>query len=106
MTIMRKTLLLFCICIPFLAATQTITTKYEQSHFLESPTHQEAIKWWKMMDAKFPQIKMLTMGPSDAGFPLNLLIVSADADVNIASLQKKNRRIILVNNGIHPGEPD
>lgn len=103
---MRKTLLLFCICLPFLASSQTITTKYEQSHFLETPTYQEAIAWWKMMDAKFPQIKMLTMGPSDAGFPLNLVIVSADADVNIASLQKKDRRIILINNGIHPGEPD
>jgi hypothetical protein len=103
---MRKTLLLFSICIPFLASSQTIPTKYEQSHFLESPAYQEAIDWWKMMDARFPQIKMLTMGPSDAGFPLHLVIVSADADVNIASLQKKNRRIILINNGIHPGEPD
>jgi hypothetical protein len=104
--IMRKLLLLFCLSVPFFASSQTITTKYEQSHFLDRPTYQEAIDWWKMMDAKFPQIKMLTMGPSDAGFPLHLIIVSADNDVNIASLQKKDKRIILVNNGIHPGEPD
>lgn len=46
------------------------------------------------------------MGPTDAGYPLHLVIVSSDNDVDIASLRKKNKRIILINNGIHPGEPD
>ncbi|WP_315817455.1 M14 family metallopeptidase [Paraflavitalea speifideaquila] len=103
---MRRILLFICACTPLLLFAQTIPTKYEQSHFLETPTYQEAIAWWKMMDTRFPQIKMLTMGPSDAGFPLNLVIVSADKDVDIASLKKKDKRFILINNGIHPGEPD
>jgi len=46
------------------------------------------------------------MGPSDAGFPLHLVTVSNDGDFDMASLHRKNKRIILVNNGIHPGEPD
>lgn len=46
------------------------------------------------------------MGMTDAGFPLHLVVVSADKDFNFASLRKKNKRIILINNGIHPGEPD
>ena len=46
------------------------------------------------------------MGMSDAGFPLHLVIVSPDKDFNFESLRKKNKRIILINNGIHPGEPD
>ena len=29
-----------------------------------------------------------------------------DKDFDLASLRKKNKRIILINNGIHPGEPD
>lgn len=103
---MRTILLCFCAFIPFLLTAQTISTKYEQSNYQETPTYQEAIAWWKMMDERFPQIKMLTMGPTDAGFPLHLVIVSADKDVDIASLKKKDRRFILVNNGIHPGEPD
>lgn len=46
------------------------------------------------------------MGPTDAGFPLHLVVVSNDADFDMASLRRKNKRIILINNGIHPGEPD
>jgi len=46
------------------------------------------------------------MGMSDAGFPLHLIIVSSDKDFNFESLHKKNKRVILINNGIHPGEPD
>lgn len=103
---MRRFLLFFCAFIPSLIFAQTIPTKYEQSNFQETPTYQEAIAWWKMMDQRFPQIKMLTMGPTDAGFPLHLIIVSADKDVDIASLKKKDKRFILINNGIHPGEPD
>lgn len=49
---------------------------------------------------------MLTMGMTDAGYPLHLVIVSTDKDFNLESLKKKNKRIILINNGIHPGEPD
>jgi hypothetical protein len=103
---MRKLLLLVSVFTPALIFAQTISTRFEQSHYRETPTYQEAIGWWTMMDARFPQIKMLTMGPTDAGFPLHLVIVSADKDVDIASLKKKDRRFILVNNGIHPGEPD
>ncbi|WP_276481841.1 M14 family metallopeptidase [Paraflavitalea pollutisoli] len=103
---MRNVLLILLALFPALLPAQTITTRYEQSNHLETPTYEEAISWWKMMDTRFANIKMLTMGPTDAGYPLHLVIVSADKDVDIASLKKKDRRVILINNGIHPGEPD
>lgn len=87
-------------------SAQTITTRYEETNTQETPTYQEIIAWWKMMDEKFPTIHMRTMGPTDAGFPLHLVTVSNDRDFDFASLRKKNKRIILINNGIHPGEPD
>ena len=59
-----------------------------------------------MMDQRFASVKMLKMGPSDAGFPLHLVLVSNDGDFDMNSLHRKNKRIILINNGIHPGEPD
>jgi len=58
------------------------------------------------MDAASPYIKMMPMGITDAGYPLHLILVSADKDFDIASIKKKNKCIILINNGIHPGEPD
>lgn len=86
--------------------SQTITTRFEQTLGQETPTYFEIIEWWKALDKRYPEVKMLTMGPTDAGFPLHLVIVSKDKDTDIASLRKKNKRIILINNGIHPGEPD
>jgi len=86
--------------------SQTMTTKFEQTHGQQTPTYYEIIDWWKKIDAQSPNVKLLTMGMTDAGLPLHLAVVSNDNDFNFESLRKKNRRIILINNGIHPGEPD
>lgn len=102
---MRK-LLLIVILLPLSAFSQSIPTKFEQTQARETPAYSEIISWWKMMDNRFPIVKMQTMGPTDAGFPLHLVVVSNDGDFDMNSLHRKNRRIILINNGIHPGEPD
>ncbi|MCS3801974.1 M14 family metallopeptidase [Niastella sp. OAS944] len=98
--------ILLLVLFPLSLFSQSISTKFEQTQGKETPTYQEIITWWKMMDARFATIKMQTMGPSDAGFPLHLVVVSNDGDFDMASLRRKNKRIILINNGIHPGEPD
>lgn len=89
---------------PLLA--QTFATRYELTQGKETATYQECIDYYKKLDKQYPQISMLTFGNTDSGFPLNLVIYSADKDFNFTSLHKKNKRVILVNNGIHPGEPD
>ncbi len=103
---MRRLTLILVLLVPVYLLAQPVTTRYETSHALETPTYQEIIAWWKMMDNRYPQISMQTKGPTDAGFPLHLVVLSGDRDFNFQSLKKKNKRVILVNNGIHPGEPD
>ena len=85
---------------------QKITTRFETSGGKESPTYFEIVDWWKKLDAKSGKVKMLTMGMTDAGYPLNLIVVSNNGDFNFNNIRKNNKRIILINNGIHPGEPD
>ena len=46
------------------------------------------------------------MGPTDAGYPLHLILVSTDKNFDIAAAKAKGKCIIFINNGIHPGEPD
>lgn len=46
------------------------------------------------------------MGMTDAGYPLHLAVISGNGDYSFDKIRAANRRIILVNNGIHPGEPD
>jgi len=103
---MRK--LLTCICllsINFLWA-QTISTVFEKSKGAKTPTYHEAIDWWQKLDAQSGKVKMLTMGMTDAGYPLHLVVVANNGDHNFDNIRKNNKRVILVNNGIHPGEPD
>jgi hypothetical protein len=102
---MRKYFFLF-LFISGQVFSQNLMTRFEQSGGKESPPYQEIIDWWTKMDQQSPLVKMQAMGMSDAGFPLHLIIVSNDKDFNFESLRKKNKRVILLNNGIHPGEPD
>jgi hypothetical protein len=103
---MRNIFFLFAFFISFNSLSQNLPTLFEKSNGKESPAYGDIISWWKKMDAASPNVKMLTMGPTDAGFPLHLVLVTTDGDFNIEGSRKKNKRIILVNNGIHPGEPD
>jgi hypothetical protein len=93
---------LACLC----GAGQDLKTRFELSNGKESPTYSEIISWWKKMDAASGMVKMIEMGETDAGYPLHLVLVSSDNNFDIGKAKLKGKNIILVNNGIHPGEPD
>ena len=103
---MQKLFFLLVVFLPFSPVAQTLSTRFEQSKGTQTPTYPEIIEWWKKMDAASPYVQMKEMGPTDAGYPLHLILVSAEKDFDISSIKKKKKAIILVNNGIHPGEPD
>lgn len=81
-------------------------TVFERSEGKQTPTYFEIIDWWQLLDAASGKVKMLTMGMTDAGYPLHLIVISNQGDHNFSNIHKNNKRVILVNNGIHPGEPD
>ena len=45
---------------------------------------------------------MRTMGLTDSGKPLHIVVFSENKDFSF----NQNKAVLLVNNGIHPGEPD
>ena len=85
---------------------QQITTRFEKSKGTQTPTYAEIVEWWQNLDNTSGKVKMLTMGMTDAGYPLHLIVVSNNGDYNFNNIHKNNKRVILINNGIHPGEPD
>ena len=103
---MRKLLTVLGLFIFGSVSAQNLSTPFENSGGKKTATYQEIVSWWKNADLASDKIKMFTKGPSDAGFPLNLIVVSNDKDFDFTSLHKKNKCILLINNGIHPGEPD
>ncbi len=87
-------------------STSAQITGFEKSGGTETATYFEAIKWYKDIEKTSPLIKIKEMGPTDAGYPLHLVMLSGDSNFDPVLWHKKNKVVILINNGIHPGEPD
>jgi hypothetical protein len=49
---------------------------------------------------------LFNYGMTDVGKPLTLVVLSRDGIFNPALIKKQNKRVLLINNGIHPGEPE
>ena len=79
---------------------------FEKSNGKESATYFQAIDFYKNLDKASSKILMKEMGPTDAGYPLHLVLVSNDGKFDPEVWHKQNKVVILINNGIHPGEPD
>src|SRR5690606_6944864 len=104
---MRLTFLLFALLLSFVSQSQEkFLTEFEKSGGKQTPTYHEIIKWWQKLDQQSGKVKMLEMGMTDAGYPLHLVVVANNGDYNFNSIRKNNKRVILIINGIHPGEPD
>jgi len=71
-----------------------------------SMTYEEAIEFYTLLDREYPEAVMKEMGMTDAGRPLHLFIISGDKTFDPAELHRKGKTILLINNGIHPGEPE
>ena len=72
----------------------------------ESVTYDEAIQFYKEMDARYPQAKLIDYGKTDNGKTIQLFVISPEKIFNRDSLRAKGYTILMINNGIHPGEPD
>jgi hypothetical protein len=80
--------------------------RFEKTNGLESATYFEVIDWYKNLDKISTKVLVKEMGMTDAGYPLHLVLVSNDGKFDAAQWHKQNKAVILINNGIHPGEPD
>jgi len=80
--------------------------RFEKTNWKETATYFEAIDWYKQLDKISPMVVVKQMGNTDAGYPLHLVLVSGDAKFDVLKWHQEKKVVILINNGIHPGEPD
>lgn len=71
-----------------------------------SPTYPELIEIYEGLAAEHPEIELYNMGPSDYGLPIYLVFVNAAQDSLDSFLKARSGTTVLINNAIHPGEPD
>ena len=77
--------------------------KYDEN---KSLTWEEAISFYSALDGKYSEATLMEMGMTDAGRPLHLFIISSDGETDPAEIHRQGKTIVLINNGIHPGEPE
>ncbi len=98
--------LLFILFILSSFGIQAQLTPYEKGNKTVTATYTEAIEFYKTLDKQSNMVLVKTMGSTDAGYPLHIVLVSNDATFDAIQWHKKKKTVILINNGIHPGEPD
>lgn len=99
---MNKIVLVFVLITQLCFSQNDWKTTFEKGNGNQSVTYEECIAYYQKLDAYFETIHMQEMGLTDSGKPLHIIIYSSDKDFSFTSDKTK----ILINNGIHPGEPD
>jgi hypothetical protein len=70
-------------------------------------TYAQVIDYYQKLNKLYPQqMRLINYGTTDVGKPLTLVVLSKDKVFDPAAVKKLNKRVLLINNGIHPGEPE
>ncbi|MDQ7916939.1 M14 family metallopeptidase [Mesonia sp. MT50] len=82
-----------------------LSTTFEKSNGQETGTYQEVIDFYTQLDDAYTSIEMKEVGTTDSGKPLHLVIYNPESNFDWNSIHK-DKTVLLINNGIHPGESD
>ena len=85
--------------------TKDFLTVFEKSEGLETGSYQEVITYFQLLADSYPQIHLDSIGMTDSGKPLHIATYNPDKIFDFETI-RKSKQLLLINNGIHPGEPD
>lgn len=71
----------------------------------QSFTHNQAIAAYERLAATYPAAQLEIAGTTDSGKPLHVFVIDQDKTFSPAKTRENNKRVLMVNNGIHAGEP-
>jgi hypothetical protein len=103
---MKKSLflLLSIFCCVQVHAQQTPFEQSQDKNY--TATYAQVVAYYKNLAKQQPQMRLFDYGSTDIGKPLTLVVLSKDKMFDPALIKKQNKRVLLINNGIHPGEPE
>ncbi len=99
----RSCSLLLVFAALFLPLTAQPVQRFEQG---ETLTYDELIAAYRWLSDHYDAARLLEAGTTDAGRPLHLFVITGSRLFDPVALGRSGRPVILINNGIHPGEPD
>jgi hypothetical protein len=99
------------ICIAFLIngslmAQAKYETLFEKTDRKQTPDYDGVIRYFQTIADDFEEVTIREMGMTDSGLPLHIVLFDKNRDFDPKKWHENNQLILLINNGIHPGEPD
>ncbi|WP_299115266.1 M14 family metallopeptidase [uncultured Winogradskyella sp.] len=82
------------------------TTVFENSNGLETATYEQTIQYYSNLAEAYDEVSIQAIGETDSGKPLHIVTLNMDKSGDDFEKLRTENRIILINNGIHPGESD
>ena len=82
----------------FLSAQTHPLNPFEKGNGNHTATYQEMVQFYDTLAKEYKTISVQAFGTDDNGEPVKVVVYSQSGD--------PNDPVILINNGIHPGEPD
>ena len=83
-----------------------LETQFEKSGGTQTPTYDDVIDYYHKLDSAYLSIKTYEIGETDSGLPLTLVTYNPNRSLESEFSENTEAVRILINNGIHPGEPD
>ncbi len=80
-------------------------TQFEKSDGLETATYKQTIQYYAKLAEAYPEISLKEIGETDSGSPLHIVTLNPEGIFDFDEI-RKSKRVLLINNGIHPGESD
>lgn len=83
-----------------------MTTLFEESGGTETPQYDEVISFYEQLADGHTAVAMYEMGKTDSGHPLHLVTFNPNRSFESEFSGNERKSVLLINNGIHPGESD
>lgn len=81
-------------------------TPAEKTDFRFSPSYTATMQWLEKLGTDNSFLKMVTIGQSENGRDIKMIIATSDIDFSEKALAASNKPLILIQAGIHSGEID
>lgn len=103
---MHKIIVLFCLLVTgFLLYAQSqplLNLRYDENY---TPTYNEVIEMYQELDSHYKNAVLLEKDLTDCGKPLHLFVINNQPEFDVTKIRDAGKSVLLINNGIHPGEP-
>ena len=86
------------------APVEDWVTRAEASGYEATSSYTETLEWLERLAEAAPAMEILPFGRSALGRTMHVVVVSSDGAFDPAAAAATNKPVVLIQNGIHPGE--